>query len=293
MLRNIKSLRGFILRATDGEIGRALDFYFDDEHWTVRYLVVDTGAILPGRKVLLSPIAIEGLDWDEEEIRLRLTQEQVRRSPGPESDAPPTRREEEAYHRFFDWAGYWGMGTGVWGGFGLPGMLAQHPWTEPVKSKGEQEAEAQERRREDPHLRSVNDSLGYGVRETDDDLGHVTDLIVDDASWTLRYLVVDTSRWWFGKHVLVSTRWVDAVRWDERKVLVSLTREAIRTSPAWRPDMPITREYEEQLHRHYARPGYWTEPEQIQKRPEQTAIADEEAPSRPYPTDHDTHPWMS
>ena len=50
MLRNVKDLRGYAIRATDGVIGRVDDFYFDDEDWGVRYLVVDTGGWLSGRK---------------------------------------------------------------------------------------------------------------------------------------------------------------------------------------------------------------------------------------------------
>src|SRR5687767_2340606 len=55
MLRNIKDLRGYVIRAIDGTIGKVDDFYFDDEDWGIRYLVVDTGSWLSGRKVLISP----------------------------------------------------------------------------------------------------------------------------------------------------------------------------------------------------------------------------------------------
>ena len=123
--------------------------------------------------------------------------------------------------------------------------------------------------------------LGYHLKATDYELGHVADFIVDDASWALRYLVVDTSNWWFGgKHVLVATHWVERVSWTERRVFVELSREAIQSSPEWNPNQPLTRAYEQALHDHYARQGYW-EPE-----------PGEEAPSRPYPTDHDVHPGL-
>ena len=46
-----------------GLIGEVDDLYFDDEDWAIRYLVVDTGGWLSGRKVLISPVAIGHPDW--------------------------------------------------------------------------------------------------------------------------------------------------------------------------------------------------------------------------------------
>ena len=53
MLRSIKQLYGDKLGASDGEIGRVKDFYFDDKHWAIRYVVADTGSWMPGRLVLI------------------------------------------------------------------------------------------------------------------------------------------------------------------------------------------------------------------------------------------------
>ena len=59
MLRSIKDLEHYAIGATDGDIGRVKDFYFDDDSWVVRYLVVDTGSWLAGRSVLISPISLQ------------------------------------------------------------------------------------------------------------------------------------------------------------------------------------------------------------------------------------------
>ena len=53
MLRSMKDLENFTISATDGEIGHLKDFYFDDDAWVVRYLVVDAGSWLSSRKVLI------------------------------------------------------------------------------------------------------------------------------------------------------------------------------------------------------------------------------------------------
>jgi len=43
MLKKAKTLKGYKLNSRDGEIGSVKEFYFDDRHWTIRYLVADTG----------------------------------------------------------------------------------------------------------------------------------------------------------------------------------------------------------------------------------------------------------
>jgi len=63
MLRSTKELEHYAIGATDGDIGHVNDFYFDDDAWVVRYLVVDTGTWLAGRTVLISPISIRQPDW--------------------------------------------------------------------------------------------------------------------------------------------------------------------------------------------------------------------------------------
>lgn len=63
MLQSVRDLRGYIIHATDGEIGKVDQFLFDDETWTIRYLVVNTGNWLLKKLVLISPIALEKPDW--------------------------------------------------------------------------------------------------------------------------------------------------------------------------------------------------------------------------------------
>ena len=87
MLRGVKDLQGFALGAPDGDIGRIDAFYFDDEGWIIRYLVVDTSCWLPGRQVLVSPDAIERVSWAEASVRVALSREAIRSAPpwGPSS----------------------------------------------------------------------------------------------------------------------------------------------------------------------------------------------------------------
>ena len=109
----------------------------------------------------------------------------------------------------------------------------------------------------DPHLRSTNDVSGYHVEAADGDIGHVEDFIIDDETWAIRYLIIDTRNWWPGKKVLVSSQWVERVSWSNSKVFVNLSREDIRKSPEYKAESLLTRDYENGLHQHYNRQGYW------------------------------------
>jgi hypothetical protein len=97
MLRSIKQVYGNTLGAPDGEIGQVKDFYFDDQNWTIRYLVVDTGLWLPGRQVLISPHSVGRLDHAERVLRVNLTRKQIENSPSIESHKPVSRQYEEEY----------------------------------------------------------------------------------------------------------------------------------------------------------------------------------------------------
>jgi sporulation protein YlmC with PRC-barrel domain len=94
MKRNINSLIGYSIEATDGKIGTVKDFYFDDETWTIRYLVVETGNWLSGRKVLISPVALIKKNWSNGLIPVNLTKEQIQNSPDIDTDKPVSRQQE-------------------------------------------------------------------------------------------------------------------------------------------------------------------------------------------------------
>jgi hypothetical protein len=106
-------------------------------------------------------------------------------------------------------------------------------------------------------LRSAKQVRGYRIQGSDKAIGHVDDFIVDDETWEVRYLAIDTSNWWLGKRVLIAPQWANRVSWDERNVYVGLTREAIKSSPEWNPNAAINREYEARLYDYYGRPVYW------------------------------------
>lgn len=253
MLRSMKDLKGFTIGATDGDIGQVEAFYFDDASFTVRHLVVDTGGWLSGRKVLISPMALRNIVWDDRRINAALTKAQVERSPDIDTDRPVSRQQESDYYGYYGYPSYW-TGSYLWGAnpypFSPPGRAAsleqERRWDWQAEKGG------------DPHLRSSAAVIGDYIAATDGDIGHVEDFLMDDATWAIRYMVVDTRNWWSGKKVLVSPEWIADVDWNESQVRVDLTREQIKNGPEYDPSGPVQREYETRLYDHYRRAGYWT-----------------------------------
>ena len=110
-----------------------------------------------------------------------------------------------------------------------------------------------------PHLRSANEVQGYCIGAKDGEIGHVEDFIVDDTSWKIRYLVVDTQNWLPGKKVLISHKWVSSINWNNQTVAVDMTRATIEKSPEYDPNQPINREYEVRMYDFYGKPHDWVE----------------------------------
>ena len=77
-LRSFNAIKGYHLRATDGEIGRVENFLIDRADWSVENLIVVAGSWLTGKEVLLAPYAVSRTDWLNREILLNVTREQVK-----------------------------------------------------------------------------------------------------------------------------------------------------------------------------------------------------------------------
>jgi hypothetical protein len=162
---------------------------------------------------------------------------------------------EEQLASYYSYQPYW-YGPGLWGAAGLPfGMGVGGGYTAAALA-----AEREQARRDppegDPHLRSTREVKGYRIHTSDGEIGHVDDFLMDDETWSIRYLVVDTGGWLPGKQVLIAPLWATAVSWDEQAVTVDLTRDQIKRAPEYDPRR-LGRDEEQLLHRHYSRKGYW------------------------------------
>ena len=264
MLRTLKDLQGYAIRATDGDIGHVKDIYFDDQRWVVRYLIVETGSWLASRKVLISPFAIGDPDWTGKVLPVSITKEQVKNSPDIDTNKPVSRQHEMRYLGYYGYPSYWG-GVGPWGNGLTPRMMLMNGSygglhaEENRASRDNAAFEAERDQNCDPHLRSCKEVMNYHIEASDGGIGHVENLLIDEETWAIRYMIVDTSNWWLGHQVLISPKWIARVHWSDNTVAIDATRQMLKEAPPYDPAVPLSRDQETDLYRHHGRPGYWNE----------------------------------
>ncbi len=252
MLNNISHLCGSKVTATDGDIGHVKEVFFDDRNWAIRYMVVDAGSWLNSREVLLSPYSVVPPVGGDKHIQVALTRDQIKNSPDVDTHQPVSRQHELELLRHYQYPAYWN-GSDMWDMNALP-----YPPVMAVGSDDNHVEPAGAATAAEVHLRSSAHVTGYEIQASDDSIGDVQDFIFDDENWAIRYLVVDTSKWWtLGRKVLIGMHWVQNIDWSTQKVHVHLTRAQVKSSPPFEDVSSIRRDYEERLHHYYQRNGYW------------------------------------
>lgn len=240
MLRSLSTIFGYAIHSVDGELGAVQDFFFDDQTWTVRYLVIQTGSWLNQRHVLVSTSALGQPDWQRRVFPVSLTQEQIRNSPDVDTAKPVSRQEETAMSAYYGWPSYWNA---------QPLPLAMP----------ELEVQPQPEER-DAHLRSLREVLGYHVHCGDDNMGSADDFIADDGNWSIRWFLVALGPWLLRRWVLIGTSSIGSVCWANRQVRLNLSREQLEKSPEFDPWAAVNREHEVRLYDYYGRPLDWADP---------------------------------
>lgn len=246
MLYRLEQLLGCPIAASDGEIGRIKDVYFDEPRWTVRYLVVNTGDWLNGRRVLLPAIAVQSIDRERGVVHIPLDKRQVKASPPIETDKPVSRQRESELLDYYGHPYYW-SGPILWGAtsytadpLGLVPPVSNVPGNHPGAPI-------------DGHLLSAEEVTGYHLHASHDSMGHIEDFLLDTANWAIRYLVVDTRNWLPGRHVVIPPQWIKSVDWAERVVNVGVTRDIVEAAPEYHSELGFSRAYAADLYRHYQR----------------------------------------
>jgi uncharacterized protein YrrD len=222
MLRSIKQLHRKTLGTPDGDIGHVTDFYFNDQQWVVRYVIADTGSWLPGRLVLISPHAFGEFHEDSGRLLVNLTRQQIEDSPPIALHKPVSRQYEEEYHRYYGWPSYW-VGGGKWGVGAFPSSLPMRVQEASFGNNLQDE--------DNPHLRSTQALSGYHIQTREGTIGQLADFMMDDQSWSICHLVVETGHWFSRKEIVISPQDIESISCEESKLFVNVTKEAIREVP--------------------------------------------------------------
>jgi hypothetical protein len=217
MLRSARNILGHRVSAKDGDIGHCVDFLVDPVNWSVRYFVVEAGPWLSGRRLILSPLALSKAEWTSRRMVLDASRTQVETAPVLEDDALLSREHEMDLFRHYGWS--------------INGLS-------PISD----EAPRSDRSRPPPlgpALRSVKNVLSYGLEAEGNPAGQVDDFIVDDDSWFLQYLVVESQSWLSGRKVLAPTEHIVGVDWEARSLELALPIAAIEEAPEYHPTAPV------------------------------------------------------
>jgi hypothetical protein len=237
MLCRLSHFRNCAVIATDGDVGTVKDLYFDNRAWTARYVILETGAWLVGRRVVLAPTAITSFDRVAQRVAVALSRQQIEQSPSLDDGDGISREREEEWHRHSGLAGYWGAPQVDVSTTPLPSAPEPAP-----TSMGSSPGSSQ--------VWSSSEITDYALEASDGDVGRVQDFLVDETTWKLGYFVVLRS-WLAGTETLVSPSHIGSLSMEEMKVHVRLPRELVLNAPVWDGAEPPATSYEAALRAHY------------------------------------------
>lgn len=259
MLISLSQLQGYNLVAKDGPVGKVTDLFFDQENWRVRY-VADKTSRLWGKEVLLSIGAVEKTDWKEQQVLVGLAKDKVKDSPRVNLKSMITKKDERLLSDHYGWAipaaglnsptslstsAGANTGAGILVGSQLAGFGDEN------KRKIAQDKNSA------GYLQSTHMVLGFKISTNNGDLGTVEDFIVDEADWSIRFMVIDTKGSHGKKKILLAPEWIDWISWRERHVLVNMEKEKIQGCPNFDLSFPLKQEYADILYDRYECKQHW------------------------------------
>ncbi len=258
MLATTQELRGFAVTSADEEIGEVEDYYFDRKYWVTRYLVVDTGNWLVERDILISPEAVDEIDYGNQSIKLNISPEEIKEGPFIEKEEKLKRAHERDLADYFNWTNYWRAAEPT--NTGISGLVPNNLVRKITIEENIKDREKDSNKipaEEDTNLRSVNELINFKIHAIDGFIGHVDKFIIDDNNWLVRYLVVDTKDLLPGKKVVLAPEWITNIDWVREEVEFNLNVKEIENAPEYDAEMPISELYETKLYEYYDKEKYW------------------------------------
>jgi hypothetical protein len=246
MLWNASSIKGYVIKASDGLIGTVSDLRFQDSDWAINWLEIDKGTWLPGRAVLIPTSAVGQPDPETRQLVVNLTMGQIEDSPNPDTGLPYSTASEARLYE------HYGLPTGrdrsLWESADVADNVKtlEAPAVSPAKRLGVTDSEGHEN-----HLHSMDAVIGNAVEATDGTIGHAEDFLIDTTTWQIRYLTVHTSDWWIGQKVLISPGSIFAIDRINAILHLNVTRQKVKDSPPYVAAETVDGAYDETFHAYY------------------------------------------
>ena len=219
MMMRVKEILGLMVRSTDGEVGKVEDLLFDSEDWAVRYVVVDTWNWLPNRTLIIPPALLKGPKSKTRRFDVPLAKREISSGAIRKTGEMPSRQTEASVFEHFNLSPYWAVRVP-----GGASMLA------------DQLAEDRQAGGEPPTaLRSFTGTAGFEVLASNGPIGRLSDLIVDEETWRIVEVLVDTTDWLGEGLAVLRARWFGGVDGANRMVKLERTREQVENDRGYRP----------------------------------------------------------
>lgn len=106
--------------------------------------------------------------------------------------------------------------------------------------------------------RNTQEIIGHRMQVADGEMGHIVEFILDEETWVIRYLIIETRSWWPEKEAIISPEWIDKINWIGKTAFVNISQSKIKSAPIYAPNMKIERDFESEIFGHYNREEYWS-----------------------------------
>ncbi|HYX32265.1 MAG TPA: hypothetical protein VE954_04075 [Oligoflexus sp.] len=249
MLYSTDTITRVKIQSSDGAYGDIKDVYFDDISWKMRYFVVDIGTWLTPRLVLISPEAIRQYSEDNKAFDTNLTKRQIMDSPAFDSEKTVSRQHEQSLSEYYRWSPYWSMPMRAYHWSGIY-MYPSYP-ADAADDDNRRDDPADPGQEQDVHLRSFNEVKKYALRATDGDIGELDDLLIEPETWRITHVIADARKWWPGGQVVIDRGLVEDISWNDRNIVVSMTRDEVKNAPPYDRNQGITESYQMSLSHYY------------------------------------------
>jgi hypothetical protein len=222
MFHVVKDLEKLKVIANDGEVGFIYDLLFDDQKWTIRYLVIDTGNWLSGRKVLISPVSVKEIDLQNKSCVINLNKNVIEGSPELTDKKPISQQFEKELIGYYNLPVYWTVDPSL-----------------RVRGDLDSQQNNDKNSHENQHLRSVREVRDYNIQANDGDAGYIHSFLLATINWEIKFLVLDKQKLlrWIpgGRYILISPEWITEIKWNEKKAYLELKKADLEKSPDYTP----------------------------------------------------------
>ncbi|QIA08979.1 PRC-barrel domain-containing protein [Draconibacterium halophilum] len=243
MKRSLKELNKYSVQVIDGEKGKVKNFLFDEDTWIIRYLDIDMGNFFVEKRVLIPREQLDTPEWEDQNFPIKLTMKRIDASPDLEHDLPVSRRYEQDLAQNYDVVPYW------------PTDMALYPNRESIFTSNKIIRIPKNMNKEknvDTSLRSFSEVHGYSIKSTDDNFGHLSDIIIDDLDWQIVYVVLDTKNivpW--SKQIILPIEFVEEINFQNQEIRIDLTKEVIKNAPEYDSSKVVDAGVENALYEFY------------------------------------------